>query len=231
MSGGRTATSVATVGTQSCDPDVAKPCVLQPELSLEQEELAEGKHGKATRRAHKRKQKLEAEAAGAPGPEEATFSEYAEKEPVLSGVGDETDSAVQSIQQVGPFLRVQGVPGKSCGARGSCLCPANVLMLARAPPWRALYGALFPSASISDALPSSDLQVTAVTGTSRLTVVHVWGGDPPITWESGAFWEVVSGPCVSPHRESGARRVCPREVTPEVPGGSAKSEMPAVCCF
>lgn len=98
---------------------------------------------------------------------------------MLSGVGDETDSAVQSIQQVGPFLRGRSIPGSSCGARGHCLCPANVLMLARAPRWQALYGALLPSASISDALPSSDLEVTAVTGTSGLTVVHVWGRHLP----------------------------------------------------
>ena len=73
---------------------------VQPELSLEQEELAEGKHVKATRRAPKRKQKPEEE-AGATGPEDAAFSEFSEKEGSFSGgVGDETDSAVQSIQQV-----------------------------------------------------------------------------------------------------------------------------------
>lgn len=56
------------------------------------------------RRAHKRKQKPE-EDAGAPQPEDAAFSEYSEKEPALAGgVGDETDSAVQSIQQVTLFL-------------------------------------------------------------------------------------------------------------------------------
>lgn len=77
---------------------------LQPELSLEQEDLAEGKPVKAARRAHKRKQKPE-EDAGAPMSEDATFSEYSEKEPAFTGgVGDETDSAVQSIQQVTLFL-------------------------------------------------------------------------------------------------------------------------------
>lgn len=55
---------------------------------------------KAARRSHKRKQKPEEE-AGAPVPEDAAFSEYSEKEPTFTGaVGDETDSAVQSIQQV-----------------------------------------------------------------------------------------------------------------------------------
>jgi hypothetical protein len=77
---------------------------LQSELGLEQEELAEGKHGKATKRSHKRKQKPEEE-AGAPVPEDTAFSEYSEKEPEFSGsVGDETSSAVQSIQQVSCFL-------------------------------------------------------------------------------------------------------------------------------
>lgn len=80
------------------------PISSQPALGLEQEELAEGKHGKATKRSHKRKQKPEEE-AGAPVPEDTTFSEYPEKEPEFTGsVGDETNSAVQSIQQVGWYL-------------------------------------------------------------------------------------------------------------------------------
>lgn len=39
-------------------------------------------------------------------PEDATFNEYPEKEPEFTGsVGDETNSAVQSIQQVSwPFF-------------------------------------------------------------------------------------------------------------------------------
>lgn len=86
---------------------------LQPELSLEQEDLAEGKHAKGARRTHKRKQKPEEE-AGAAGAEDASFSEFSEKEaPFPGGVGDETDSAVQSIQQVaGPGwlgARAQGL--------------------------------------------------------------------------------------------------------------------------
>ncbi|XP_023602687.1 LOW QUALITY PROTEIN: PR domain zinc finger protein 15 [Myotis lucifugus] len=80
--------------------DASSIGIVQPELSLEQEDLAEGKPVKAARRSHKRKQKPEEE-AGAPVPEDAAFSEYSEKEPAFTGaVGDETDSAVQSIQQV-----------------------------------------------------------------------------------------------------------------------------------
>lgn len=87
---------------------------MQPELSLEQEELAEGKHVKATRRAPKRKQKPEEE-AGATGPEDAAFSEFSEKEGTFSGaVGDETDSAVQSIQQVMLVRSPAGCGGLTC---------------------------------------------------------------------------------------------------------------------
>lgn len=91
---------------------------LQPELGLEQEDLAEGKPVKASRRSHKRKQKPEEE-AGAPVPEDPAFSEYSEKEPTFTGgVGDETDSAVQSIQQV-------AVPCAGVGARSLCRCPGR----------------------------------------------------------------------------------------------------------
>uniref|UniRef100_A0A8C3YJB8 PR domain zinc finger protein 15 n=1 Tax=Catagonus wagneri TaxID=51154 RepID=A0A8C3YJB8_9CETA len=80
--------------------DASSIGIVQPELSLEQEDLAEGKHVKGARRTHKRKQKPDEE-AGAAGTEDATFSEFSEKEaPFPGGVGDETDSAVQSIQQV-----------------------------------------------------------------------------------------------------------------------------------
>ncbi|VFV38037.1 pr domain zinc finger protein 15 [Lynx pardinus] len=105
--------------------DASSIGIVQPELSLEQEELAEGKHAKAARRAHKRKQKPEAEAAGAPVPEEAAFSEYSEKEPVLSGVGDETDSAVQSIQQVVVTLGDPNVttPSSSVGLTNITVTP------------------------------------------------------------------------------------------------------------
>ncbi|XP_004406615.1 PREDICTED: PR domain zinc finger protein 15 [Odobenus rosmarus divergens] len=105
--------------------DASSIGIVQPELSLKQEDLAEGKHVKAARRAHKRKQKPEVEAAGAPGPEEATFSEYSEKEPVLSGVGDETDSAVQSIQQVVVTLGDPNVttPSSSVGLTNITVTP------------------------------------------------------------------------------------------------------------
>lgn len=90
-----------------------RPACPQPELSLEQEELAEGKHSKASKRAHKRKQKPEEEAE-APGPEDATFSEYSEKEAEFTGsVGDETSSAVQSIQQVRVGPRADHLPRSS----------------------------------------------------------------------------------------------------------------------
>lgn len=88
-----------------------KRLFLQPELSLEQEDLVEGKPVKAARRTHKRKQKPEEE-VGAPGPEDAAaFGEFPEKEPAFTGgVGDETDSAVQSIQQVAVFVVLPSGP-------------------------------------------------------------------------------------------------------------------------
>lgn len=90
----------AASGARRADLSLSHLLLTQPELSLEQEELAEGKHVKAARRAPKRKQKPEEE-AGATAPEDAAFSEFSEKEGTFSGaVGDETDSAVQSIQQV-----------------------------------------------------------------------------------------------------------------------------------
>lgn len=104
-------------GQNLSTPTLMEVLFPQPELGLEQEDVAEGKPAKAARRTHKRKQKPEEE-AGAPGPEDAAFSEYAEKEPPFTGgVGDETDSAVQSIQQVAMLL-VLGW-GQSLG--GSCL--------------------------------------------------------------------------------------------------------------
>lgn len=124
----------------------------QPELSLEQEDLAEGKHVKAARRAHKRKQKPEAEAAGAPVPEEAPFSEYSEKEPVLSGVGDETDSAVQSIQQVVPSCRLRGA--------GTLRVPLGTRPCWPGPwRWQAAHGGISPISPGHCALPSLDLEV------------------------------------------------------------------------
>lgn len=74
---------------------------LQPELALEQGELPEGKqHMKAPKRGPKRKQKA-GEEEETQVPEDPAFSEYTEKEAEFAGnVGDETNSAVQSIQQV-----------------------------------------------------------------------------------------------------------------------------------
>ena len=148
----------------------------QPELSLEQEELAEGKHAKAARRAHKRKQKPEAEAAGAPVPEEAAFSEYSEKEPVLSGVGDETDSAVQSIQQVAPF------PPRAARV------PAHTPDSGAAPWWPAAHVALIPGACASCASPSLELDVAPVVVNSGVTVERARDSRPRLVGD-----RVVSG--------------------------------------
>ena len=83
--------------------------LLQPELALEQGELPEGKQNiKALKRGQKRKQKSGEEEA-AQVPEDPAFSEYTEKEGVFTGnVGDETNSAVQSIQQVSSRSRMVG---------------------------------------------------------------------------------------------------------------------------
>lgn len=109
--------ALAASGTRPVDPPLSRLLFLQPELSLGQEDLAEGKHVKAARRTHKRKQKPEDE-AGAAGPEEASFSEFSEKEATFSGgVGDETSSAVQSIQQVAAPRAGLGAPG--AGGLGS----------------------------------------------------------------------------------------------------------------
>nr|KAF6475750.1 PR/SET domain 15 [Rousettus aegyptiacus] len=105
--------------------DASSIGIVQPELGLEQEDVAEGKPAKAARRTHKRKQKPEEE-AGAPGPEDAAFSEYAEKEPPFTGgVGDETDSAVQSIQQVVVTLGDPSVttPSSSVGLTNITVTP------------------------------------------------------------------------------------------------------------
>lgn len=81
--------------------------LLQPELALEQGELPEGKqHIKTPKRGQKRKQKL-SEEEEAQVPEDPAFSEYTEKGSEFTGnVGDETNSAVQSIQQVSSSSRV-----------------------------------------------------------------------------------------------------------------------------
>lgn len=112
--------SGTTPATWARDPlacEALKLLSRQPELSLEQEDLAEGKPVKAPRRSHKRKQKPEEE-AGTPVPEDAAFSEFSEKEPAFTGgVGDETDSAVQSIQQVAAPCAGAGAQSL-CGGRG-----------------------------------------------------------------------------------------------------------------
>uniref|UniRef100_A0A8C5VKA0 PR domain zinc finger protein 15 n=1 Tax=Microcebus murinus TaxID=30608 RepID=A0A8C5VKA0_MICMU len=105
--------------------DASSIGIVQPELTLEQEDLAEGKHGKAAKRSHKRKQKPE-EGAGPPVPEEAAFSEYSEKEAEFAGgVGDETNSAVQSIQQVVVTLGDPNVsaPSSSVGLTNITVAP------------------------------------------------------------------------------------------------------------
>ncbi|XP_049730879.1 PR domain zinc finger protein 15 isoform X3 [Loxodonta africana] len=105
--------------------DASSIGIVQPELTLEQEELAEGKHVKAAKRTHKRKQKPEE--SGAPVPESATFSEYPEKETEFAGssVGDETNSAVQSIQQVVVTLGDPNVttPSSSVGLTNITVTP------------------------------------------------------------------------------------------------------------
>ncbi|XP_006156436.1 PR domain zinc finger protein 15 isoform X1 [Tupaia chinensis] len=105
--------------------DASSIGIVQPELTLEQEDLAEGKHVKAAKRSHKRKQKPEEE-AGPPVPEDAAFSEFAEKEPEFTGnVGDETNSAVQSIQQVVVTLGDPNVtaPSSSVGLTNITVTP------------------------------------------------------------------------------------------------------------
>lgn len=64
--------------------------------------------------------------AGATGPEDAAFSEFSEKEGTFSGaVGDETDSAVQSIQQVVVTLGDPNVttPSSSVGLTNITVTP------------------------------------------------------------------------------------------------------------
>ncbi|NXG35321.1 PRD15 protein, partial [Dromaius novaehollandiae] len=106
--------------------DASSIGIVQPELALEQGELPEGKqHMKAPKRGQKRKQK--------PGDEEEAqvredpaFSEYTEKEAEFTGnVGDETNSAVQSIQQVVVTLGDPNVtaPSSSVGLTNITVTP------------------------------------------------------------------------------------------------------------
>lgn len=67
--------------------------------------MPESKHVKAHKRGHKRKHKS-GEEEESQVPEDSAFSEYTEKEVEFTGnVGDETNSAVQSIQQVRSFTK------------------------------------------------------------------------------------------------------------------------------
>ncbi|KFR06970.1 PR domain zinc finger protein 15, partial [Nipponia nippon] len=106
--------------------DASSIGIVQPELALEQGELPEGKqHMKAPKRGQKRKQKS-GEEEEAQVPEDPAFSEYTEKEGEFTGnVGDETNSAVQSIQQVVVTLGDPNVtaPSSSVGLTNITVTP------------------------------------------------------------------------------------------------------------
>ncbi|XP_061483575.1 PR domain zinc finger protein 15 isoform X2 [Rhineura floridana] len=99
--------------------------IVQPDLDLEQGELPEGKHLKAHKRGHKRKHKPNEEEE-TQVPEDSAFSEYTEKDVEFTGnVGDETNSAVQSIQQVVVTLGDPNVtaPSSSVGLTNISVTP------------------------------------------------------------------------------------------------------------
>ncbi|XP_038616531.1 PR domain zinc finger protein 15 [Tachyglossus aculeatus] len=105
--------------------DASSIGIVQPELALEQGELPEGKLMKAAKRAHKRKQKPDDEEE-ASVPEDPAFTEFSEKEAEFTGnVGDETNSAVQSIQQVVVTLGDPNVttPSSSVGLTNITVTP------------------------------------------------------------------------------------------------------------
>ncbi|NXG67888.1 PRD15 protein, partial [Hemiprocne comata] len=106
--------------------DASSIGIVQPELALEQGELPEGKqHVKAPKRVQKRKQKS-GEEEEAQVPEDPAFSEYPEKEGEFTGnVGDETNSAVHSIQQVVVTLGDPNVtvPSSSVGLTNITVTP------------------------------------------------------------------------------------------------------------
>ncbi|KFP03517.1 PR domain zinc finger protein 15 [Calypte anna] len=106
--------------------DASSIGIVQPELALEQSELPEGKqHVKAPKRAQKRKQKS-SEEEETQVPEDPAFSEYTEKEGEFTGnVGDETNSAVHSIQQVVVTLGDPNVtvPSSSVGLTNITVTP------------------------------------------------------------------------------------------------------------
>ncbi|NWS66459.1 PRD15 protein, partial [Crotophaga sulcirostris] len=107
--------------------DASSIGIVQPELALEQGELPEGKqHMKAPKRGQKRKQKSGEEEEEAQVPEDPAFNEYTEKESEFTGnVGDETNSAVQSIQQVVVTLGDPNVtaPSRSVGLTNITVTP------------------------------------------------------------------------------------------------------------
>ncbi|KFQ36723.1 PR domain zinc finger protein 15, partial [Merops nubicus] len=106
--------------------DASSIGIVQPELALEQGELPEVKrHMKALKRSQKQKQKS-GEEEEAQVPEDPAFSEYTEKEGEFTGnVGDETNSAVQSIQQVVVTLGDPNVtaPSSSVGLTNITVTP------------------------------------------------------------------------------------------------------------
>ncbi|XP_054236882.1 PR domain zinc finger protein 15 [Indicator indicator] len=106
--------------------DASSIGIVQPELALEQGDLPEGKrHMKALKRGQKRKQKS-GEEEEAQVPDDPAFSEYTEKEGEFTGnVGDETNSAVQSIQQVVVTLSDPNVtaPSSSVGLTNITVTP------------------------------------------------------------------------------------------------------------
>ncbi|XP_053940692.1 PR domain zinc finger protein 15 isoform X2 [Cuculus canorus] len=107
--------------------DASSIGIVRPELALDQGELPEGKQQtKAPKRGQKRKQKSGEEEEEAQVPEDPAFSEYTEKESEFTGnVGDETNSAVQSIQQVVVTLGDPNVtaPSRSVGLTNITVTP------------------------------------------------------------------------------------------------------------
>ncbi|XP_039225104.1 PR domain zinc finger protein 15 isoform X1 [Crotalus tigris] len=105
--------------------DASSIGIVQPDLALEQSELQEGKHTKAHKRGHKQKHKP-GEEEETQLPEDSAFTEYTEKEVEFTGnVGDETNSAVQSLQQVVVALGDPNVsaPSSSVGLTNISVTP------------------------------------------------------------------------------------------------------------
>lgn len=105
--------------------DASSIGIVQPDLTLEQGDMPESKHVKAHKRGHKRKHKS-GEEEESQVPEDSAFSEYTEKEVEFTGnVGDETNSAVQSIQQVVVTLGDPNVtaPSSSVGLTNISVTP------------------------------------------------------------------------------------------------------------